>query len=159
MFCLAPVDKDHPTNYKWWLKFQIMLYRLDGEYGHVLGPSESTVIVEQNPATARPEGLNKTDFMSWQFLEPADFSSLSMTKSGEVRFLKGRFTNFLVDQHGLETGRLALLDFEPNGQIEVELLLRPFNMNAPMRYIQGLGWSVDRMKFENAGGFDWTNEP
>lgn len=136
-----------------------MLYRLHGKYGHVLGPSESTVIVEQNPATPRPEGLNKTDLMSWQFLEPADFSSLSMTKSGEVRFLKGRFTNFLVDQHGLETGRLALLDFEPNGQIEVELLLRPFNMNAPMRHIQGLGWSVDRVKFENVGGFDWTNEP
>jgi hypothetical protein len=152
------VDKDHPTNYKWWLKFQIMLYRLNGEYGHILA-DETAVIVEQNPATAHPDGLNKTDFMSWRYLEPADFTSMSMTKSGEVRFLKGRFTNFLVDQHGLETGRVALLDFEPNGHIEVELLLRPFNMNPPIQFIYGLGWSIDRVKFENTGGFDWANEP
>jgi hypothetical protein len=68
-----------------------MLFRLDGEYGHLF-PDESAVIVEQNPATARPEGLNKTEFMSWSFLEPADFSSLPMRESGEVRFLRNRFT-------------------------------------------------------------------
>lgn len=135
-----------------------MLYRLDGEYGHLF-PDESVVIVEQNPASARPDGLNKTEFMSWQFLEPANFSSLTMTKSGKARFLKGRFTRFLVDQHGLETGRVALLDFEPSGQIEVELLLRPFNLITPIQFIYGLGWSVERLKFENTGGFDWTNEP
>jgi hypothetical protein len=41
------------------------------------------------------------------------------------------------DRHGLETGRVALLDFEPNGQIEIELLLRPFNLTTPLRFIYG----------------------
>ncbi|KAJ5438250.1 uncharacterized protein N7458_009248 [Penicillium daleae] len=59
VFCLAPVDKDHPENYVRWLKFQILLYRLDGDYGHIMNPGDCIVIAEQNPSTARPEGLQR----------------------------------------------------------------------------------------------------
>lgn len=159
VFCLAPVDKDHPENYVRWLKFQILLYRLDGDYGHIMNPGDSIVIAEQNPSTARPEGLQKADYLSWQILEPANFQHLTMTKCGMVRFPGGLRTNFLVDQDGLETGRLTLVNFKPNGQIDVEMLRRPFNMISVMTYIYGLGWSVDRLKFENIGGGDWANEP
>lgn len=118
VYCLAPVTKDHPRNYTRWLKIQIMLYRLDGDYGHIMHDS-NPVVAEQNPATARPEGLHKTEFMSWKYLETADFDSLTMTRSGMVRFLRGCWRQFVVDQHGLETGLLSLVDFFPNGQIEV----------------------------------------
>ncbi|OOQ88774.1 hypothetical protein PEBR_11396 [Penicillium brasilianum] len=159
VYCLAPVTKDHPRNYTRWLKIQIMLYNLDGEYGHIMYPNDDVVVAEQNPATARPDGLHKTDFMSWKYLETADFQALTMTRFGMVRFLRGRWAQFVVDQEGLETGLLSLADFLPNGQIEIEMLRRPFNLIGVMRFMYGLGWNVSRLKFENTGGYDWANEP
>lgn len=38
--------QDNATNYIRWPKFQILLYRLDGEYGHILDPNKSAVIAE-----------------------------------------------------------------------------------------------------------------
>ncbi|KAJ5368907.1 uncharacterized protein N7496_008667 [Penicillium cataractarum] len=159
VYTLALVTKDHPRNYTRWLKIQIMLYRLDGEYGHLMHDGNCTVVAEPNPATARPEGLHKTEFLSWKYLETADFDCLTMTRSGMVRFLKGCWRQFVIDQYCLETGLLSLVDFLANGQIEVELLRRPFNLISVMNFMRGLGWSVGRMKFENTGGPEWANEP
>jgi hypothetical protein len=136
-----------------------MLYRLDGEYGHIMSPNDHVVVAEQNPATARPKGLHKTDFMSWKYLETADFQALTMTRSGMVRFLRGLWAGFVVDQDGLETGLLSLVDFLPNGQIEEEMFRRPFNLISVMNFMYGLGWNVGRLKSEHIGGPDWANEP
>lgn len=88
-----------------------------------------------------------------------EFSALDYDQVRNGPIPRGLRTNFLVDQDGLETGRLTLVNFKPNGQIDVEMLRRPFNMISVMTYIYGLGWSVDRLKFENIGGGDWANEP
>lgn len=57
-----------------------------------------------------------------------------MTRSGMVPFLRAGGVNFLVDQGGLETGQLSLVEFQANGQIEVEMLRPPFKMISVMRY-------------------------
>jgi hypothetical protein len=73
--------------------------------------------------------------------------------------LRAGGVNFLVDQEGLETGRLSLVEFQANGQIEVEMLRRPVNMIPVMRYLMRLCWSVGRLKDENIGGAEWSNKP
>jgi len=76
-----------------------------------------------------------------------------------VRFLRAGGVNFLVDQEGLKTGRVLLVEFQANGQIQVEMLRRPFSMIPVMRYLMGLDWNVRRLNDENVGGAEWSNEP
>ena len=68
-----------------------------------------------------------------------------------VRFLRAGGVNFLVDQEGLKTGRVLLVEFQAHGQIEVEILCRPFNMIPVMRYLNGLGWNVRRLLEARSG--------
>ncbi|RHZ56603.1 uncharacterized protein CDV56_107382 [Aspergillus thermomutatus] len=155
---LVPVDVKNPINWARWVKFIILLYRYDMEVGHCLEstymPSEAVV----NPVTTSTGTLSIEDFPAWLNLEVALFGSVYLTRTGTVIYLGNPGPYALVDEDGLQTGRLALTVFTNTGAIEDSVLIRPFNMQEPHMRYSTLGKGLDDVK-HSKGGYRHQNPP
>lgn len=110
------------------MKFAILLYRYDIESGHCLWDHHIPTTAVLNPASASSNPPSIADFLPWVALETAHFRCIYLTRTGTLLYLSGLHNNILVDEEGLRTGRLAVVDYEINGAIKDYTLLRPFNM-------------------------------
>jgi hypothetical protein len=78
-----------------------------------------------------------------------------MTRAGTIVFPKVNLREFIViDQESLNEGRLALMKFKFNGQLENYALLRPMPMGKAMLHLHLEGWSVREVL--NGEELDWA---
>jgi hypothetical protein len=158
LISLVPVDMMKPINRARWVKFVILLYRYDMEVGHCLEstymPSEAVV----NPATTGTSTLSIENFPAWLNLEAALFGSIYLTRTGTVLYLGNPGPYALVDEDGLQTGRLVLTMFKDNGEVEDSVRIRPFNMQEPHMWYSTLGKGLDDVK-HTQGGYRHQNPP
>ncbi|KAL2828176.1 hypothetical protein BDW59DRAFT_51263 [Aspergillus cavernicola] len=129
LISLAPVDSAHPVNRLRFIKFAILLYRFDPETGHCLEDSHMPEAALLNPASHFTNSFK--DFLPWSDLETADFRSIYLTRSGTVVYNGFIGPFLLVDEEGLRTGRLSLVQFAQNGTVRDFIPVRPFNMRFP----------------------------
>ena len=156
LISITPVDEACATNRARWVKYVILLYNYDIEAGHcLLGnymPSESIL----NPATTTDFSVE--NFLPWHDLETANFRGMYLTHTGTVLYLgyPGPYT--LVDEQGLKTGRLTLVEYEINGTVKESLHIRPFNMQ--MSYLRAFehGPSFDDIS-QAQGAYRYQNSP
>ncbi|KAJ5501494.1 hypothetical protein N7453_006311 [Penicillium expansum] len=123
--CMAPVED--PLNKARWVKLAILFYRYDYEAGHclpIMNPIPNMAV--PNPAT--PNTHSVPDFLPWYYLESACFGDIYLTKMGSVLYEKNTRHFMIVDEEGLKTARLTLVEFALNGDIRHSTLIRPFNM-------------------------------
>ncbi|KAJ5793162.1 uncharacterized protein N7503_009140 [Penicillium pulvis] len=128
LICIAPVDENHPENRARLVKFAILLYDYDIEAGHCIDshiPSEANL----NPATTNDSSVE--DFLPWADLETANFLSIYLTHTGTVIYFGCLGIYMLVDELGLQTGRLTFVEYEINGTVQESVEIRPFNMKSP----------------------------
>lgn len=64
----------------------------------------------------------------------------------------------LVDEEGLRTGRLTMVEYEINGTVKDTLRIRPFNMRMPSTYASVLGKGLDDIRHV-PGGYRHQNLP
>ncbi|KAK9776745.1 hypothetical protein SCAR479_06483 [Seiridium cardinale] len=124
-----------------WTKMRIMLYSLDGDDGFLFGKADGeTAVPEPNPAGPNP--LTPQNFLSWCYIERADFSHMAMTTSGTIVCHSWRRTHLFVDQEALETGLALLCHIENNGQIMCQGRVWPVLMKDSYMRMSVLGWLV-----------------
>jgi hypothetical protein len=156
LISIAPVDEANTTDWARWIKFVILLYNYDIEAGHCLFddhiPSEATL----NPETTTTPSIE--DFKSWEDLETANFLSIYLTHTGYVINYGYAGPYMLVDEEGLRTGRLTLVEYEINGTVKDTLHVRPFNMRMPHMYASTLGKGLDEIRHVG-GGYRHQNLP
>lgn len=117
-------------------------------------------MVRPNPASfPDPSTFSIDDFMMWAFVETADFTSMTMSRSGHVLFTSGMLGYNFIDQHTIDTGRLSLVEFKTNGMVDKQTRRLPFNMFQVMKYVNGLGWGIGRVEEEMAGRSEDENGP
>lgn len=129
LISLAPVDEAHPANRARFIKFSILLYRFDPETGHCLDDAYMPHVAPLNPASPLTNSLE--DFLPWSDLETANFRSVYLTRSGCVVYNGFLGPYLLIDEEGLKTGRLSLVQFRQNGTIEDVVQICPFNIRLP----------------------------
>ncbi|KAJ5665112.1 uncharacterized protein N7477_007560 [Penicillium maclennaniae] len=154
LISIAPVDEAYATNRARWVKFAILLYNYDFDTGHCLDnciPSEAIL----NPETTTNPSIE--DFLSWQDLETANFN-VYLTRTGTVLNYGYTGPYILVDEEGLRTGRLTMVEYEINGTVKDSLHIRPFNMRMPYIYASTLGKGLDEIRHV-PGGYTHQNLP
>lgn len=102
--------------------------------------------------------LSLEDFLPWLYLEPAWLGPIFLTRTGGVVYLGLQHNLMLVDEKGLEMGRLALVDYNIDGSIEVSVLRRPSNMENVYLNVAHNGKRVSGVK-EGLGGGNYHNQP
>ncbi|KAF7115458.1 hypothetical protein CNMCM5793_002416 [Aspergillus hiratsukae] len=104
--------------------------------------------VAHNPVSSLPD----LDYsLSSMFLEQADFRAIQMKRDGTAFFSKPGLW-FVIDQSGLDTGRISVVDFKPNGQVANLIRLRPWHLSGVSGLVllhEGLGWPLRAMIDEN----------
>ncbi|GIJ83732.1 hypothetical protein Asppvi_002562 [Aspergillus pseudoviridinutans] len=70
-------------------------------------------------------------------LEQADFRAIQMKRDGTA-FLSKTGIWSVIDQSGLDTGRIAVVDFKPNGQVANLIRLRPWHLSELLLLLIGL---------------------
>jgi hypothetical protein len=131
------------------------LYDYDIEVGHCLDnymPSEAIL----NPETTTNPSVE--DYLTWEDLETANFIHVYLTRTATV--LHYRYTGpfMLVDEEGLRTGRLTMVEYELNGTVNDTLKIRPFNMRMPYMYASVLGKGLDDIR-NVQGSYAYQNLP
>lgn len=173
--CLAPVDRQtHPRNYTRLLKFLILLYVHQDDWngvhpfdlagaGRAPGchiPAFVAANLSTTGLSAQGDSLSLAHVLPALFLEAANFHVISMTRSGTVVFANcAGYPWFVIDQTGLETGRLALVEYTSSGDIKASTLRRPCNMGQVMSFGQILGRSVSELAQSSIGGHEHYNQP
>ncbi|RHZ47427.1 uncharacterized protein CDV56_102568 [Aspergillus thermomutatus] len=153
---LAPVDAAHPVNQARWGKFLILLYRYDLESGHCLDNDYMFSVASLNLATTTTASYD--DFLPWLYLESALFSGIYLTRGGTVLYLGQLHNHLLVDEEGLRTGRLAIVDYDIDGTVKDLVLRRPFNMHQPYQNLFHNGQSISDVS-QGLGGGNFHNQP
>ena len=133
LMCLAQVTQNNPINLSRWTKFLMLLNRFDGARENVLSednPRHPLVFAEEISSSP----LSKEDAARWMYLENADFSHISMTRSGAVLYYMTAYY-FIVDQKNLEQGLLSIVTYAPNGEME-EALVRPYGLMHLLAFLE-----------------------
>jgi hypothetical protein len=153
--CTAPADQEeHRTNYVHLIKILILCYLSAQELGENLSRHPFRGAGSDNPPnpqlpTLLSPPLPVLDYsLSSMFLEQADFRAIQMKRDGTA-FFSNTGTWFVIDQSGLDTGRIAVVDFKPNGQVANLIRLRPWNLPGLLLLLQGLGWPLSAVIDEN----------
>ncbi|KAL4879770.1 hypothetical protein BJY04DRAFT_89372 [Aspergillus karnatakaensis] len=132
------------------------MYRYDLETGHCLIDSYMPSEAIPNPTTMSINRIE--DFPRWSHLGNADFRSIYLTKSGAVLY-NGYVGPFMfVDEEGLRTGRLSLVEFKQNGEIGNSILIRPYNMRWLYLNLFVLGKGLEEVR-NCEGGYRHQNTP
>ncbi|KAJ5443400.1 uncharacterized protein N7458_007272 [Penicillium daleae] len=156
LVAIAPVDEAHAANRARWVKFAILLYNYDIETGHCLLdrhiPSEAIL----NPETTTNPSVE--DFLSYLDLETASFIHIYLTHTGTVLNIRYKGPYMLVDEEGLRTGRLTMVEYEINGTVKDTLHIRPFNMRMPYINASTLGKGLDEIRYVQ-GAYTHQNLP
>ncbi|KAI9037011.1 uncharacterized protein KD926_001109 [Aspergillus affinis] len=156
--CLADIDT--PEKRARFVKILILTYQLDGETMHPFGDEVIPTMVQPNPASfPDPKTFSIDDFMMWAFVENADFTSMTMSRSGHVLFRYGMMGHKFIDQNTIDTGRISMVEFKTNGMVDKTAMRLPFNIFQAMSYVNGLGWGVERLEEQMAGGNESSNGP
>ncbi|KAJ5613719.1 hypothetical protein N7528_007373 [Penicillium herquei] len=92
-------------------------------------------------------------------LKEADFRAISMTHNGSAFFSGCVGIWFIIDQTDLDTGRMTLVSFNPDGTALDRLKLRPWNVASLVIRYTGLAWPLSRLIFEELGGGRTRNQP
>ena len=163
---MAPVNRDtHPTNYTHLIKILIILYLgAGGTGGHPFShakagdgpnPQIPTFVAADSNLEVAPQ-----DLLAALYLQGADFRMVSMARTGTVLFhnLSNRLW-LVIDQAGLDTGRLMLLQFQPNGQSLLSTLRRPFNLGDVIAFHYGQALGLEDIVEKDIGGPEHMNEP
>jgi hypothetical protein len=137
---LVSVDAAYPVNQPRWVKFLILFYRYDFGSGHCLDNDYTFSVTSLNPATTTTVSFD--DFLPWLYLEPALFSGIYLTRGGTVLYLGQLHNHLLVDEEGLRTGRLAIVDYDIYGTVNDLVLRRLFNMHQPHQNLFHNGKSI-----------------
>lgn len=159
LICLAPVDGEkHRTVRAGSNSTSCSIFWT--EVDRYLGGNHEPSIAVPNPATTPvPGSFSITDLLSWAFLETADFQFISITRSG-VLFHGWLHDWYAVDQGGLETGRLAVVEFKVNEEITNSILRRPYNMFPMYLWYDVLGKDIAALQEHHIGGFErYQNKP
>lgn len=82
------------------------------------------------------------------FLEQADFRAIQMKRDRTAFFSKTGIW-FVIDQSGLDTGRISVVDFKPNGAVANLTHLRPWHLTGLVILSEGLGWPLRAIIDEN----------
>jgi hypothetical protein len=114
------------------VKFAILSYNYDIETGHILGDNYIPDEAILNPATTTDPSVE--DYLPWLDLETANFLSIYLTHTGTVLYLGNEGPYLLVDELGLQSGRLTIVEYEVNGSVRDSVEIRPFNMKMPYLY-------------------------
>ncbi|KAJ5711006.1 hypothetical protein N7488_005162 [Penicillium malachiteum] len=93
------------------------------------------------------------------FLKEADFRAISMTCNGYAFFSGCIGIWFIIDQTDLDTSRMTLVSFNPDGTTRDHLKLRPWNIASLVIRYTGLAWPLSRLIFEEVGGGRGLNQP
>jgi hypothetical protein len=153
---LAPVDEANAANRARWVKFAFLLYKYAIDTPHCLlvnyMPSEAIL----NPETTTNPSVE--DFLFWKDLETANFIRIYFTYTGTVLICGYTGPYMLVDEEGLRTGRLTMVEYELNGTVKETLHIRPFNMRWPYTYASTLGKDLDEVRHVQ-GGYKHQNLP
>lgn len=64
----------------------------------------------------------------------------------------------LVNEEGLKTGSLTMVEYENNGSVKDSILVRPFNMRMPYMSVSVLGKRSPDIRHVE-GGFRHQNTP
>jgi hypothetical protein len=129
LISLAPVDESHTINRARWVKFVILLYNYDIETGHCLDDNHLPSEAISNPAPTTNPSVE--DYLHWEYLETASFGDIYLTHTGTVLYLGNLGPYMLVDERGLQSGRLTEVEYEINGTVKESVEIRPFNMEMP----------------------------
>lgn len=156
LICLAPVHEAYPENRARLVKFAILSYDYDIEPGHNLGYNYIPYEAVLNPATTTDPAVE--DYLPWRDLETANFLSIYLTHTGTVLYLENEGPYMLVDELGLESGRLTIVEFEVNGSVRDSVEVRPFNMKWPYMYAFVNWKSFDNIKHTH-GAYRHQNTP
>lgn len=156
VICLAPVGAAHPVNQARWVKFLILLYWYDHESGHCLDNDHTFSVAFLNPATTTTASVD--DVLPWLYLESALFSGIYLTRGGTVLYLGQLHYHLLVDEEGLRTGRLAIVDYNIDGTVKDVVLRRPFNMYQPYLNLFVNSLSISDV-VQGLGGAKFHNQP
>lgn len=138
------------------MKFLILLYRYDHESGHCLNNDHTSSVASLNPAITTTASFD--DFMPWLYLESALFSGIYLTREGTVLYLGRLHNHLLVDEEGLRTGRLAIVDYNIDGTVKDVVLRRPFNMYQPYLNLFVNSLSISDV-VQGLGGGNFHNQP
>ncbi|KAK1141550.1 hypothetical protein N8T08_008963 [Aspergillus melleus] len=156
--CLAKIDT--PAKRARFIKILILTYQLDGETMHPFIEANIPTMVQPNPASfPDPSTFSIDDFMMWAFVETADFTTMTMSRSGHVLFDSDMMGHKFIDQNTIDTGRVSMVEFKTNGMVDQTAMRLPFNIFQAMIYIAGLGWGVERVEESAAGGDESSNGP
>lgn len=151
--CLAPVDKEHHAdNYIRLVKVVILLYFHENStsmhpmsYFNDENPQVPDIIID--PASTTPDLSNINSYqnlLSSYYLQPADFRVVSMTRAGRVIFPNMGWPDFtVIDEQSLNDGRVAVMNFECNGQVKRWARLRPYSLASIMAYCHVLGHALE----------------
>ncbi|KAL4966730.1 uncharacterized protein BDV14DRAFT_198538 [Aspergillus stella-maris] len=149
LICLAPINPTNELNRARLVKLAILLYRHDAEAGHCLENAYIPVVLDLNPMYGSRSSFE--DFPRWSYLDRADFSSIYLTRSGTVVYNGFLGPYFLIDQEGLGTGRLSLVEFNQNGTVKHAIPIRPFNMRWPYMDLTVNGKEIEEIVCSDGG--------
>lgn len=90
--------------------------------------------------------------------ETANFRGIYLTHTGTVLYLGNSGPYMLVDEEGLKTGRLTLVEYEINGAVKDSIYIRPFNMQMPYMRAFGDGAGFEEVRHAQ-GAYRYQNSP
>jgi hypothetical protein len=107
----------------------------------------------QLPTLLSPSVPDLDYSLASMFLEKADFRAIRMKRDGTAFFSKTGIW-FVIDQSALDTGRISVVDFKPNGEVESLIQLPPWYLAELLVLYEGLGWPlcaiIDENRFRQA---------
>ncbi|KAJ5726227.1 uncharacterized protein N7483_007584 [Penicillium malachiteum] len=156
---------NHAANYRHLVKILICCYLPEGLSGnHVLQGVIGSVPQPRIPTmitttTYRPDAIAVDNTIPSEFLNEADFRAISMTHDGFAFFSPCTGIWFIIDQTDLDTGRMTLVSFNPDGTARDHIKLCPWNMAPLVNRYSGLAWPLRRLICEQVGGGRNLNQP
>ncbi|KAJ5918607.1 hypothetical protein N7466_010599 [Penicillium verhagenii] len=159
LICLAPLGPSNPVNRSKWIKLNILAYRLDGEAGHCMNDMGfNHGSLDPNPTTVHDlSNVQLTDILPRALLEMANFEYIAMTRQGTVLYVRQIKNWFVVTQEDLDAGLITTVDFKYNGQVDIAVRRRAYNMCPVYQYLFIDRKCVEQVDNDGVGGKNWMN--
>ncbi|KAJ5933842.1 hypothetical protein N7454_006171 [Penicillium verhagenii] len=159
LICLAPLGPSNPVNRSKWIKLNILAYRLDGEAGHCMNDMGFYHgSLDPNPTTVHDlSNVQLTDILPRVLLEMANFEYITMTRQGTVLYVRQIKKWFVVTQEDLDAGLITTVDFKYNGQVDIAIRRRAYNMCPVYQYLFIDRKCVEQVDNDGVGGENWMN--
>lgn len=153
---IAPVDEAHAANRERWVKFAILLYNYNIQTGHCL--LDNYILLEAILNLETTINPSIEDFLSWEDLETVNFISIYLTHISTVLNYGYTGLYILVDEEGLRTNRLTIVEYKINRTVKDTLRIRQFDIRMPYIYASTLRKGLDEIRYVQ-GGYTYQNLP